>query len=106
MKQLSCPIPVYNVDGSPNKAGSISEVWETVLQYRDHSERAIFAVTGLGKQDIILGVTWLRKHNPEVDWASGEVKMSQCPDHCRTCQNKMNEECKVAFKEAACIRAC
>ena len=32
-KRLSRPIPVYNVDGSPNEAGSISEVWETVLQY-------------------------------------------------------------------------
>lgn len=23
MRTLSCPIPVYNVDGTPNKAGSI-----------------------------------------------------------------------------------
>ena len=30
-KLLSRPIPVYNVDGSPNKAGSISEVVEVVL---------------------------------------------------------------------------
>jgi len=91
-KQLSRPIPVYNVDGSSNEAGSISEVWEAVLRYRNHSERATFAVTGLGKQDIILGLTWLRKHNPEVDWTSGEVKMSRCPDHCCTCQNESNEE--------------
>jgi hypothetical protein len=66
-RKLSCLIPVYNVDGTPNEAGSISEVWEAVLQYQDHSEHATFAVTGLGKQDIILGLAWLRKHNPEVN---------------------------------------
>jgi hypothetical protein len=97
---------VYNVDGSPNEAGSISEVWEAVLQYRNHIERVTFTITGLGKQDIILGLTWLRKHNPEVDWASGEVKMSRCPEHCRTCQNETNEERKLASKEAASIRTC
>ena len=94
---------MYNVDGSPNDPGSISEVFETVLRYRDHSERARFAVTGLRKQNIILGLTWLRKHNPEVDWTSGEVKMSRCPDHCHTCQNKVKEEWKVMFKESESI---
>jgi hypothetical protein len=63
------------VDGSPNEARSISKVVELVLWYCDHSERATFVVTRLGKQDIILGLTWLYKHNPEVDWQSGEVKI-------------------------------
>ena len=31
MKKLSWPIPVYNVDGMLNEAGSISEVWDAVL---------------------------------------------------------------------------
>jgi hypothetical protein len=30
-RKLSCPIPVYNVDGTPNEAGSISKVWEAIL---------------------------------------------------------------------------
>ena len=37
---------------------------------------------GLGKQKLILGHSWLRKHNPEIDWATGEVKMSRCPPRC------------------------
>jgi len=63
----------------------------------------MFAVTGLGKQDIILGLTWLQKHNPDVDWALGEVKMSRCQDLCCTCQNEVTEERKVTFKEARSI---
>jgi hypothetical protein len=30
-------------------------------------------VTGLGKQRIILGFSWLHKYNPIIDWKKGEV---------------------------------
>jgi len=40
-RKLSHPIPVYNVDGSPNEAGSILEVVELLLRYDGHSERAL-----------------------------------------------------------------
>ena len=43
-------IPVYNVDGTLNKAGSIAEVVSLILHYENHSERTTFAVCGLGKQ--------------------------------------------------------
>jgi hypothetical protein len=65
-----------------------------------------FAVTSLGKQDVILGLTWLREHNPKIDWETAEVKMSQCPNHCRTCQHEVNEERKVRLAEGESIRAC
>jgi hypothetical protein len=34
------------------------------------------------------------------------MKMSQCPNHCHTCQNESNEEHKLAFKEAVSILTC
>jgi hypothetical protein len=49
--KLSQAVPVYNVDGSANQDGAISEVAELLLQYDGHSERALFSVTGLGKQN-------------------------------------------------------
>jgi hypothetical protein len=30
-RKLSQPVNVYNVDGTPNEAGKVSEVWETIL---------------------------------------------------------------------------
>ena len=78
-RKLSEPIPVYNVDGTLNKAGSTTEVVDLILRYRNHSEWTLFTVTGLGKQKLILGHSWLQKHNPEIDWVTGEVKMSRCP---------------------------
>ena len=70
---ISCPIPVFNVDGSPNEAGQVSEVVDMVLRYKTHSERMLLAVSNLGKQSMILGYTWLKDHNPEVNWQTGEV---------------------------------
>ena len=29
-----------------------------------------------------MGMPWLRCHNPEIDWKTGEVKMTRCPDEC------------------------
>jgi len=58
-QKLSKPILVYNVDGTLNKAGSITEVVDLILRYRNHSERTLFTVTGLGKQKLILGHSWL-----------------------------------------------
>jgi len=48
-------IPVFNVDSSPNEAGQISEVVNVVLWYKTHSKRMLLAVSGLGKQSLILG---------------------------------------------------
>jgi len=79
---LSHNIPVFNVNGSPNKAGQISEVMDVVLCYKTHSERMLLAVSGLGKQSLILGYDWLKDHNPRIDWEKGEVEMTCCPLRC------------------------
>jgi len=66
-QSISCPILVYNIDGSPNETRQISEVVDVVLHHKTHSERTLLAVSSLGKQSMILGYTWLKDHNPEVD---------------------------------------
>ena len=95
---LSCNIPVFNIDGSPNKAGQISEVVDVVLRYKTHSERMLLAVSGLGKQSLILGYDWLKDHNPRIDWEKGEVEITCCPLQCegghalrkeQTCQKRI-----------------
>jgi hypothetical protein len=105
-KTLSRPIPVYNINETLNEAGSICEVVDVVLCYRDHSERVQFAVTGLGKQDAILGYTWLKEHNLEVDWVTKEVKMSCCPGCCSTCRKEIKQERHQRQAEARHLRVC
>jgi len=76
---LSRNIPVFNVDSFSNKAGQISEVVDVVLWYKTHSERMLLAISGLEKQNLILGYDWLKDHNPKIDWEKGEVKITRCP---------------------------
>jgi len=77
-RTLSHNIPVFNVDGSPNKARQISEVIDVLLCYKTYSERMFLAVSGLGKQSLILGYNWLKDHNPKIDWEKEEVEMTHC----------------------------
>jgi len=48
-RTLSHNILVFNVDGSPNEAGQISEVMDVVLRYKTHSERMLLAVSRLNE---------------------------------------------------------
>ena len=38
MRKLSQPVPVFNIDGTPNEAGSIREVVDVIMTYNGHSE--------------------------------------------------------------------
>jgi hypothetical protein len=75
-QKLHHPISMFNVDGSPNEAGSITEIVNAVLHYNGHMKQTSFAVTSLGKQE----------HNPEINWQTHKVLMSHCPDKCRMCR--------------------
>jgi hypothetical protein len=65
--RLTTPIPVFNVDGTTNEAGTITEIADVILHYKGHAEQTQLAVTSLGKQTMILSFTWPHEHNPEID---------------------------------------
>src|SRR5258708_20817536 len=75
-RPLPNPVPVHNIDGTPNKNGSIMEEVEVILQHGQHTQKVCLAVTNLGWQTIIIAHSWLTHHNPEVDWAHQSVTMS------------------------------
>ena len=79
---ISQPILVFNVDGSSNKARQISEVVNIVFHYQTHLEWTLLAISSLEKQNLILGYTWLKDHNPEISWEKREVLMIQCLSCC------------------------
>jgi len=39
-------------------------------------------VCNLGKTEVILEMPWLQAYNPEINWETGEVKMTRCPLLC------------------------
>ncbi|KNZ74668.1 hypothetical protein J132_06423 [Termitomyces sp. J132] len=92
MQPLPRPILVYNIDRMPNKAGTISSMVDLVLHYWNHMEHAVFAVTSLGRQDMILGFTWLWEHNSEVEWTKKEVTMNRYSWKCSACTAEDRKE--------------
>src|SRR3981189_546174 len=105
-RRLTTPIPVYNVDGTANEAGAITEIADVILRYKGHAERTQLAVTSLGKQSMILGFTWLCEHNPEIDWQTKEVWMSRCPLQCSTCRTKAKVKRQAERVATVQIHAC
>ena len=47
-------------------------------------------VCDLGRTEVILGMPWLAAHNPEINWETGEVKMTRCSPLCG--KNKAKKE--------------
>ena len=76
------PISLYNTDGLPNEIGKITEAMDLVVQYKGHRSQSKFYISSIGHKAIILGHTWLAEHNPDINWRTGEVKMTCCPDYC------------------------
>jgi len=75
LKKLDKPTYVRNVDGSLNKEGPIEHMVEVNIYYQGHRERTEIDVIGEQKWTVILGMPWLARHNLEIDWKTGEVKI-------------------------------
>ena len=74
---LKEPIKVYNVDGTPNKRGTIRYYVDLNIEVHGRTRKERLLVTGLGKHNIILGLPWLRETNPIIDWAKGTLEWRQ-----------------------------
>jgi hypothetical protein len=66
-------VKAYNVDGMENKQGMINAYVNLEFKLGDRKFNEHFYVTGLGKQRIILGFSWLHKYNLIIDWKKGEI---------------------------------
>ena len=73
---------VRNVDRTNNSKGAITHQVEVNVYYKSYVKRMRIDVCDLGRTDIILDMPWLQAHNPEINWETGEVKMTRCPPIC------------------------
>ena len=82
LKKLERSMNMRNVDGLLNKKGPIENMVEVNIYYQGYRERTEIGVIGGQKWTVILGMLWLAHHNPEIDWRTGEVKMTRCLEEC------------------------
>ncbi|MGH2639282.1 MAG: retropepsin-like aspartic protease [Rhabdochlamydiaceae bacterium] len=82
------PYPLMVVDGEPISSNNGMVTHETVamemVMLQGHREMMQFDIINMGNHACILGVPWLRKHNPQVNWRDDTIVMSQCACEQRT----------------------
>jgi len=73
-KKLNLGRPVYNVDGTMNRRGTITHACDLMVKQGNKKVRQRFYVSDLGKDRFILGYPWFRAFNPEIDWVGAKLK--------------------------------
>jgi hypothetical protein len=59
---------IYNIDGTPNKAGSITHKCQIKLHFGEDSKDVDFFVTNLEQDRVVLGFPFLQQFNPAINW--------------------------------------
>ena len=69
------PLQAFNVDGTVNKQGQIVATTKAHCKASTFEEDLTLMIVGLGRAQIVLGMLWLAKHNPRIDWVNKTVSL-------------------------------
>ena len=70
---------IWNIDGTSNKAGRITDYVDHNVQTGKEQNKMRFLVTDLGHEDLILGYPWLATFKPKFSWADGTIDVENLP---------------------------
>lgn len=71
------PMPVMAVDDRPIASGLVTHDVVTQLTVNRHSETISLGVVAVS-YPVILGLDWLRRHNPSINWETIDLSLSCC----------------------------
>ncbi|KAK4685054.1 putative transposase, partial [Tremellales sp. Uapishka_1] len=75
------PIDLQVIDGRPISSGAITQHTSPLkLSVSGHEETISLDITSLGSYPVILGLPWLSRHNPSIDWTKPSIVFSS--QHC------------------------
>ena len=72
------PIHTKNIDGSYNSAGIIKFITTMFIWIEGIIHLVLFHIISCGNENVILGIPWLEKTNPLINW---EKCMVDIPNH-------------------------
>ncbi len=72
-QKLQKPRSILNIDGTHNKAGSITRKCQLEVQFGDVITNIDFYITDLGQDRAVLGFPFFQKFNPIIDWQKGTI---------------------------------
>ena len=70
---------MWNINGTNNKAGRITEYMDLSIQTGKKQNKMRFLITDLGHEDLILGYPWLATFEPKFSWADGTIDTENLP---------------------------
>ena len=70
---------IWNIDGTNNKAGMITNYVDLSIQTGQKQAKMRFLITDLGNEDLILGYPWLANFEPKFSWKEGVIDTSYLP---------------------------
>ena len=78
------PREIYLADGKPSPMGPVTHMTEVPMDISNHRELATFQVANLQHHEVILGMPWLREHNPTIDWREKKITFNSegCTTFC------------------------
>ena len=82
---LRKPIRLETFDGQEAESGPITHYVQMHMRINDHQEkRASFLVTQLAHYPVVLGLPWLKIHDPRIGFAEHTVLFDSkyCQEHC------------------------
>lgn len=73
--QCSSSLTVEAIDGRPLGSGHIFSITQELLMqiHLFHTERIQFYILPTSNTPVILGLPWLRRHDPHVSWKEGQI---------------------------------
>jgi len=72
-QKLTIPRPVFNVDGTNNRHGTITHACDLMVKQGNWKEQQHFYVSNLGRDRFILGYPWFRTFTPDIDWTNAQL---------------------------------
>jgi len=93
---------VCNVDGTPNRNGSITHATKLEVQYKNHTIPLLFLIMDMGSDSMLLGMPFLTGFSPNIDWKEGILLRSKGLKDA-TCMGWFGDDwdCSVGFPPEA-----
>ncbi|KAI9034758.1 retropepsin-like aspartic protease/reverse transcriptase [Aspergillus affinis] len=70
--------PITGLNGEPLRGYLTVESGPVPIVIKGHFEYISFDVTPLERYDVVLGISWLRDHNSEIDWKTESFQFTKC----------------------------
>ena len=64
---------IYLTDGKPSAMGPVTHIAKVPMDINSHRKFATFQVANLQHHEVILGMPWLKEHNPTINWNEKKI---------------------------------